>query len=157
MSAEDKKAGTAVEPPKDADALRAEIAEIRADLGDTVEALAAKADVKAQAQAKVEHTKEQLKEKAGQAKEQLGTTTEQLKAKAQDQTAQLREKAGVVKVQARARTEKGRGALEQYKPWPQLAVSSVAALVLGIIGARTIQRRRNQSVARKTLRRWGAK
>jgi GTPase involved in cell partitioning and DNA repair len=138
MSADDKKSGTAVEPPsdapKDAQALRAEIAEIRADLGDTVEALAAKADVKAQAQAKVEQTKEQFKEKAGQAKEQIGHVTGQLKAKAEEQTAQLRAK-------------------QQYRPWAQLAVSSVAALVLAAVGARTIQRRRKQGAARKTLRR----
>ena len=54
MTTDDKKSTTAVEQGKDPDALRAEIDEIRADLGDTVEALAAKADVKAQAQAKVE-------------------------------------------------------------------------------------------------------
>lgn len=47
-------------PAKNPDQLRVEIAEIRAELGDTVEALAAKTDVKAQARAKVEHTKVRL-------------------------------------------------------------------------------------------------
>ena len=72
MTSDDaKKGSTAVEPPKDPAALRAEIAELRADLGDTVEALAAKADVKAQAQAKVEQTKEQLREKVESTKTKL--------------------------------------------------------------------------------------
>jgi phage-related tail protein len=152
MSPDDKKSGTAVEPPKDAAALRAEIAEIRADLGDTVEALAAKADVKAQAHAKVDQTKEQLKEKAGQAKAQLEQTTGQLKAKAEVQTAQLRgkaeeqtvvlrEKAGVAKEQARVRAEQGRGALARYSPWPQIAGASAAAMVLALIGGRAVRRR----------------
>jgi ElaB/YqjD/DUF883 family membrane-anchored ribosome-binding protein len=41
--------------------IRAEIDATREELGDTVEALAAKTDVKAQAKAKVEETKEKVK------------------------------------------------------------------------------------------------
>ncbi len=47
--------------PTDPDQLRGEIADAREDLGDTVEALAAKADVKAQAKAKVDEHVEQVK------------------------------------------------------------------------------------------------
>jgi hypothetical protein len=42
--------------------IRAEIDATREELGDTVEALAAKTDVKAQAKAKVEDTKAQVKQ-----------------------------------------------------------------------------------------------
>jgi hypothetical protein len=48
-------------PPDEQEALRAEIEETRAELGETVEALSAKADIKGQAKAK-------LNEVSGQAK-----------------------------------------------------------------------------------------
>jgi ElaB/YqjD/DUF883 family membrane-anchored ribosome-binding protein len=59
------------EPSSDPDELRGQIEETRADLGDTVEALAAKADVKAQVKEKVEAGKEQIKEKQEQASAKL--------------------------------------------------------------------------------------
>jgi len=49
-------------PPTDPEALRAEIAQTRADLGDTVEALAAKTDVKARARETAGHVVDQAKE-----------------------------------------------------------------------------------------------
>jgi ElaB/YqjD/DUF883 family membrane-anchored ribosome-binding protein len=66
------------EPP-DADQLRGEIAETREDLGDTVEALAAKTDVKAQAKAKVDEQKAQLKDKQDQAQQKVDETVAQAK------------------------------------------------------------------------------
>ncbi len=45
-------------------ALRQEIAQTRAELGETVEALAARADVKARAQEKVDEAKERMRVKA---------------------------------------------------------------------------------------------
>jgi len=138
MSTE-KNSGTAVEPAKDPAALRAEIAEIRADLGDTVEALAAKADVKAQAHAKVEQTKEQLREKAGHAKEQLEHTTGQLRVKAGEQGGHLREKA-----------EQGRTTVLRYSPWPQVAVGAVA-LALAVLGGRAVRRRRSAAPVSRRL------
>ena len=53
----------------EAQELREEIEETRGELGDTVEQLSAKADVKAQAQAKVDETKHQAQAKAAQVKE----------------------------------------------------------------------------------------
>jgi hypothetical protein len=54
--------------PRDPDALRAEIARTRDELGATVEALAAKADVKARAHESVEHAKVRVREGVAQAK-----------------------------------------------------------------------------------------
>jgi ElaB/YqjD/DUF883 family membrane-anchored ribosome-binding protein len=51
--------------------IRADIEETREQLGETVEALAAKADVKGQAKAKVDDTKERFKRTAGDAKEKI--------------------------------------------------------------------------------------
>ncbi|SHN48032.1 DUF3618 domain-containing protein [Cryptosporangium aurantiacum] len=146
MSSDDaKKGSTAVEPTKDPDALRAEIAEIRAELGDTVEALAAKADVKAQAQAKVEQTKDQLREKAVHAKEQIGHTAGSLRAKATDRTVQLRE---------RPEVSRAKDTLSRYAPWPQVAAGAAATLVVLVLGGRKVRARRASST-RRTLRKVG--
>jgi hypothetical protein len=66
-------------PPSDPDQLREEIEETRQELGDTVEALAGKADVKAQAQAKVAQTEEQVRAAPQQAKARLGDLGHQAK------------------------------------------------------------------------------
>jgi MYXO-CTERM domain-containing protein len=50
--------------------LRREIERTRAELGETVEALSHKADVKAQAREKADHAKEQARQKAELAKTQ---------------------------------------------------------------------------------------
>jgi DNA-binding XRE family transcriptional regulator len=69
--------------PTDPDQLRGEIAETREELGQTVEALAAKADVKAQAREKVDETKAQAQEKVNEAKQQVNQGVEQAKQKPQ--------------------------------------------------------------------------
>jgi hypothetical protein len=67
--------GTAGTPPADdTDAIRADIAETRAELGDTVEALAAKADVKARAKARAKDTAQAATERAKDTAEQVGET-----------------------------------------------------------------------------------
>lgn len=56
------------DPPKDPDAIRAEIEQTRADLAETVDALAAKLDVKGQASDKADAAKARIGEKAAQVK-----------------------------------------------------------------------------------------
>jgi ABC-type transporter Mla subunit MlaD len=56
-------------PQAEAEELREEIAETREGLGDTVEQLAQKADVKAQAHAKVDETKQHAQAQVHQVKE----------------------------------------------------------------------------------------
>ena len=58
--------------------LKQEIERTREQLGETVEALAAKADVKAQAQAKVSQVTERLKSKAAQARQQGAVAADRL-------------------------------------------------------------------------------
>jgi ElaB/YqjD/DUF883 family membrane-anchored ribosome-binding protein len=55
--------------PKDPEQIREEIEETRRELGDTVEALAAKADVKSRVREKVGSTKESAAEKLGKARQ----------------------------------------------------------------------------------------
>lgn len=64
---------------READALRESIEETRAELGQTVEALAEKADVKAQVKEKVDERKEQLRETQHQAQAKIGDVGEQAK------------------------------------------------------------------------------
>jgi len=61
-----EKNGAAPDKP-DVEALRAEIKQTRADLGETVQALAAKADVKARAKEQVEHAKQRVRAQAAEA------------------------------------------------------------------------------------------
>ena len=56
-------AGAPVTEAKDPEQIREEIEETRREMGDTVEALAAKADVKARVHEKVESTKESMAQK----------------------------------------------------------------------------------------------
>ncbi|HEV2768889.1 MAG TPA: DUF3618 domain-containing protein [Solirubrobacteraceae bacterium] len=68
--------------------LRGEIAEARSELGDTVEQLAAKADVKGRAQDKVEETKERARGKIEEGREQVRHATERVQAEAQEKRAE---------------------------------------------------------------------
>jgi hypothetical protein len=61
-----EKNGSAPEKP-DVETLRAEIRQTRAELGETVQALAAKADVKARAKEQVEQTKQRVRAQAAEA------------------------------------------------------------------------------------------
>ncbi len=67
------------DPAVEAEELREEIEETRAELGDTVEKLSEKADVKAQAQAKVDETKQQAQAKVDEAKRQTQAKAGQVK------------------------------------------------------------------------------
>src|SRR5579871_5856845 len=62
-------AGAPVTEATDPEQLREEIEETRRELGDTVEALAAKADVKARVHERIDATKESVAEKLGKARE----------------------------------------------------------------------------------------
>jgi chromosome segregation ATPase len=79
-------AGSSV--PDDPEKLRADIEQTREQLGDTVEALVAKADVKAQAKDKVGQLTDKLKDSTAQAKEQAtvkaAQARDQLVAKTND-------------------------------------------------------------------------
>lgn len=68
--------------------LRSEIAEAREDLGETVEQLSAKADVKGRAQDKVEETKERARGKVEEGREQVRHAAERVQAEAQQKRAE---------------------------------------------------------------------
>ncbi|KXK61484.1 MULTISPECIES: DUF3618 domain-containing protein [Micromonospora] len=98
------------------EALRAEIRRTRMELGETVEALAAKADVKAR-----------LKESADQAKERMREQAAQTVARVRGQAAHT---AGVARGRA---YETGAQVRRNPLPWAAMAAGTVAAVVVLLI------------------------
>ena len=142
----EKNGGAPAKP--DVEALRAEIKQTRADLGETVQALAAKADVKARAKDQVEQTKQRVKAQAAEATQRVrdaavhaGDRVREAAGQAADKTSQLAgqaaEKTSQVADQAaeRVRVEPVAGtdvAVNGRRLPVPLIVAGVAALV-GII------------------------
>jgi hypothetical protein len=118
----------------DVNALRAEIAQTRAELGETVQALAAKADVKARAKEQVEHTKAKVKAQAAEAGEKVRDAaliaSDKVRAVASQASATARGTASQA-------TDKVRdsGATDQVRrnPIPLAAVFAGVAVVVGVI------------------------
>jgi ElaB/YqjD/DUF883 family membrane-anchored ribosome-binding protein len=75
MGQEPSSGGAPVSEQRDPDAIREDIESTRQDVGDTVEALAAKADVKRQAKAKVEDVKERIGDKSAESTARLKEAT----------------------------------------------------------------------------------
>jgi MYXO-CTERM domain-containing protein len=67
--------------PEDPQQLRAAIEETRSELGDTAEALAAKADVKGQVRESVEERKQQLRDQRDQAQARVAGAAGQARSK----------------------------------------------------------------------------
>ena len=75
----------------DPEEIQREIEQTRAELGDTVEALAAKADVKAQAKNKIDETKASVSEKLDETKASVTEKIEETKASAEHLFAKAKE------------------------------------------------------------------
>jgi uncharacterized protein YjbJ (UPF0337 family) len=103
------------------DALRAEIKQTRADLGETVQALTAKADVKARAKESVEQTKQKVKNQVAEA---TGKATDALRGVTHTATAKVRDAAAEVADQA---PEAGAQVRRNQVP--------LAALLIGVVAA----------------------
>jgi chromosome segregation ATPase len=116
--------------PDDQQALQEEIERTREHLGETVEALVAKADVKAQAQAKASQVKAQAQEKARQLTGRLKTKAAQTDVKAQAQQ-KARDLTGLLKTtaaQGRHRAATAATSVSKATPEPvKGAVGSAAA------------------------------
>ena len=110
----------------DPDAIRAQIEATREELGDTVEALAAKTDVKAQARRRLDETKASLADK----KAELLVKKNELVAKARESSPEgARTTATRVSEQAQQRTRENQ---------PQ--VPAAAAFVVGFLVGRVSRR-----------------
>jgi Protein of unknown function (DUF3618) len=90
VAAQDVTADTTVSaPPDDPQELREEIERTREQLGETVQALAAKADVKARAQDKAAQVTVCMKTKAGQARRQAAAKVGQVQSQLRQHRAPL--------------------------------------------------------------------
>jgi len=112
----------------DVTALRAEIKQTRADLGETVQALAAKADVKARAREQVEQTRQKVRAQAVEAGEKVrdvaylaGDRVKHAAASARDNAAGAGERAQVA------------GERIRRNPVPVVAFLAGVAAVVGVI------------------------
>jgi cobalamin biosynthesis Mg chelatase CobN len=115
-----EKNGAPAEKP-DLETLRAEIRQTRADLGETVQALAAKADVKARAKESVEQTKAQVK---AQVAETTGKVTEAVRSAVGGVRGGAAQAGGEMQVV---------GEQVRRNPIPLFAVLAGVAAVVGVI------------------------
>ncbi len=109
------------------EALRGEIRQTRAELGETVQALAAKADVKARAKEQVEQTKQRVREQATQATERVREQAVQATGLVRGQAKQAAQKAVASAEDASQRARKN------PTPWVSAAVAGVAIVVVLLV------------------------
>jgi hypothetical protein len=125
----------------DVDALRADIRQTRAELGETVQALAAKADVKARAREQVEQTKQRVREQAVDAtrgfRDAALLASDRVRQAAVQATASARGTASQAtdKVRESGALEKAQGAGDQLRrnPIPLGTVLTAAVVVIAVI------------------------
>ena len=130
---------------QDVAVLRDEIRQTRADLGETVQALAAKADLKARAKESAGRTAAQLRQSAQQSAAQLRQSAEQMPAKLRQSAGQTAERA---KLAAR---DAGESARQHPDRWLGVGAGVLAAAVL--VGVTVLVSRR-VTVVVKRRRRW---
>jgi chromosome segregation ATPase len=123
---------TAPAPPDDEQELREEIERTREQLGETVQALAAKADAKARMQDKADQLTGRLKTKADQARQQAAAQAERVRRQLADKTAGPRQKlvsvSGPTNDQVRQRAAAAAATISKVTPEPvQHAVAKAAA------------------------------
>ena len=111
----------------DTEALREEIRRTRVELGETMEALAAKADVKARLKESAEQAKERMREQAAQT---VARVRGQAVRGAGMARAQAYEKGGLVRAQAH---DKGELVRRNPMPWAAIAAGAVATVVVLMI------------------------
>ncbi len=107
--------------------LRDEIRQTRAELGETVQALAAKADVKARAKEQVEQTKQRVREQAAQATERVRESAAQATGIVRGQAKQVAHKAASSAEDASQRARKN------PTPWVSAVAAGVALVVVLLV------------------------
>jgi len=135
----DKNGSSEAKP--DVDALRADIEQTRAELGETVQALAAKADVKARAKEQVELTKAKAKAQVYDATEKVRGAAASAAAAASDKVRAATSQSGdkvspaIEKVRETGALDKAQEAREQVRrnPVPFAAVLAAGVALVGII------------------------
>jgi cobalamin biosynthesis Mg chelatase CobN len=133
-----EKNGSAKRPDKAA--LREEIKQTRAELGETVQALAAKADVKARAKESVEHTKAKVKAQAAEATERVSGAVKGVRHTA---SGAARNAAANARGTAAQAGDKAHDGVEQVRRSP-VPLGVVLAGVVAVVGVILIVRGRRR-------------
>ncbi|MFF5180969.1 DUF3618 domain-containing protein [Micromonospora sp. NPDC000316] len=111
----------------DTEALREEIRRTRVELGETMEALAARADVKARLKESAEQARERMREQAAQTVARVRGQAARGVGKAREQAY---DKGGLVRAQAQ---QKGEMMRRNPVPWAAIAAGAVATVVVLMI------------------------
>jgi Protein of unknown function (DUF3618) len=111
-------------PPEDVQELQQEIEQTREQLGDTVEQLAAKTDVKARAQGKAAELADRVKGQAGQVKAQAAARAETMRDQLASNTAGVRQRA--VQLGTTAKGQASAAAAPMWQATPEPARQAVA-------------------------------
>jgi ElaB/YqjD/DUF883 family membrane-anchored ribosome-binding protein len=109
-------AGADVPQGNEQEQLVHEIEETRAELGDTVDALAQKADVKTRVSEKLEQRKAALRDRQEEVKAKVNGAREQVSGATPDEA-------------KRAASQVARAA--ERRPWPAIAIAIVVGLLIG--------------------------
>ncbi len=119
-------------PGKDAsaDELEADIERTREDLGNTVDELTAKLDVKAQAQHKVQDAKAQAQHKVQDAKAQAQHKVQDAKQRATEQAHTVQVRVGHAAARAKETASDDRG---KVKPVISVGAAVVVAAVIAVV------------------------
>jgi cobalamin biosynthesis Mg chelatase CobN len=133
----------------DVEALRADIKQTRAELGETVQALAAKADVKARAKEQVEQTKQKVRAQAVEATEKVRdaalVATDKVRHVAVQAGAAARGTAqqGTDKVKDSGALDRAQDARQRVRRNP-IQLAAVVATAVAIVGVILIVRGRRR-------------
>jgi ABC-type transporter Mla subunit MlaD len=129
-----KNGSSAASGKPDVEALRSEIAQTRAELGETVQALAAKADVKARAKEQVEQTKQKVKAQAAEAGQKAREAASAASGRMRTAAVQAGDKARGTAVQATDKVRES-GALDKAQEARAQVRNSPVPLVLAGVAA----------------------
>lgn len=149
MSIEGKVVDAAPEQPADPQELQEEIERTREHLGQTVEALVAKANVKARAQEEASRLIGRVKAGAAQARQQAATRATQAQHQVADKTAGPREKAagaaaGISKVTPEPVKQAAGNAAATVRQRRTPLLAAIAAVGAGLVGWLLFQRWRRR-------------
>jgi hypothetical protein len=149
MSIEGKVVGASPGPPDDQQGLQEEIERTREHLGETVEALVAKVDVKARAQDEAGRLIGRLKAKAVQARQQAVARTYQARHQVADKTAGPREQvaeaaAGISKVTPEPVKQAAGNAAATARRRRTPLLAAIGAVGAGLVGWLLFQRWRRR-------------
>lgn len=119
-------------PPTDPGQLHGEIQQTRAELGDTVEALAAKTNVKARSKRAAGQLADQAKDALGDARDQVSNAASQAASTVADKASTVADKVSTAATSVKEQVSDADLAATVRRPVP-LAAIGLGALLIGLV------------------------